>query len=209
MYAVYVEPIPDDQNLSISRSQGSIFEKSKRVANPYDAEAVEYAVKHSSHNAVQGLKPEVAAFTYSTEEDESVLRTALAIGASSAFSVIDPEARLKDFYTKAHYLSLVLKQKNPSAVFFGGRTPDSISNAIAFAVAEILDFKPIYWETDLPPNLTKTVVICKPGTGKIKTISAIQIMKSMKIPIERYRVSDMQQLKDGPALPEVSSVELR
>lgn len=203
MFAVYVEPIPDDQNLSISQSQGNIFEKVKRVANPFDAEAVEAALKYDQH------KEGVAAFTFSTEEDESVLRTALALGAASAFSVVDSDARTKDFYTKAHHLAHVLKQKSSSAVFFGGKTPDNISNALAFAVASILDFKTIYWETEPPPNLAKTVVICKPGQGKMKTISAIQIMKGMKVPIERVLASALPPLKDGPIVPEVSAVELR
>ena len=88
--------VPDLTQLSLSRSQGMIFEKGKRLLHADDARAVESALQ------AKGAGDEVVALVIGEEADGEALRRPLAMGADRAVLITDPQAAAWDDFVRAN-----------------------------------------------------------------------------------------------------------
>lgn len=188
MRVVLTKPTPDFTQLSLSLSQGRVFEKGKRVLNPYDARALAAAL---------GAE-EVVALAFGTPEDENALRTALAMGAARAVLLTAPNARELDSAQVAWVLADAIRGLGDvSTVFAGERAEPGQLGTVPARVAEELA-RQLAWHPDAPPG---GVVIVPATAAEAKLPSALAIMKAARKPLE---VRPAQAPPFGPILRPLS-----
>jgi electron transfer flavoprotein alpha/beta subunit len=157
---VYCRTAPDLDNLSISQSQGRVFEKGKRRLDPRDEPAVEAAL--------QAKKPgdEVIAIAIGEEADADALKKAFAMGVDRGVLVV----RAGDGFVLANTLRAAAAKLGADAIYGGGgevagrvgavignappRTPNAL--AIMKAAKKIVDRLDVELsEDDATPRLVK------------------------------------------------------
>lgn len=151
-----VKPVPDLMQLSVSRAQGRVFEKGKRLMNPLDAPAVQAAVDAGSTTALSVAHP----------DDADGLRRALAMGAAGAVLVEHPEAREFD---EAMVTGAILASRGDAEAIVCG--PGQVGPRLAEALGWMLADAPA-------PN-----TVCVVAAGVAKLPSAIALIKAARMPI--------------------------
>jgi electron transfer flavoprotein beta subunit len=181
------------------------------ILNPYDEYAVEEAVKIKEESGA-----EVTVLTVGPTRSESVLRTAIAMGADKAIIVeLEEEA---DEYTIAKIIKAAIKGQKYDLVLGGNMAVDSGSGQVAVRVAEELGIPQVATITKLTLDGTKAIVerdiegdveiievdlpflaTTQQGLNEPRYPSLPGIMKAKKKPLERFSVEDLELSEDDLA----------
>ncbi|TDK64062.1 electron transfer flavoprotein subunit beta/FixA family protein [Bacillus salipaludis] len=181
------------------------------ILNPYDEYAVEEAVKLKEESGA-----EVTVLTVGPTRSESVLRTALAMGADKAIIVeLEEEA---DEYAIAKIIKAAIKGQEYDLVLAGNMAVDSGSGQVAIRVAEELGIPQVSTITNLSLDGTKAIVerdiegdveitevnlpflaTTQQGLNEPRYPSLPGIMKAKKKPLERFSVEDLALFEDDLA----------
>lgn len=137
---VCTKAVIDLSNVSVSRGQGKVFEKGKRLLNPFDEHAVEMALQ--IRQAEGGA---VTALTVGDGRDEDALRKALALGVDRAVFVKGPELEGSDHGVRARVIARALGTLATAAggapfdlVLCGERSLEHTAGQVGPALAELL-----------------------------------------------------------------------
>lgn len=179
------------------------------ILNPYDEYAVEEAIKIKENNGA-----EVTVLTIGPDRAESVLRTALAMGADKGI-IVEVEEEV-DEYTLSKYIAAAIKDEQPFDLIFGGNmSVDSGSGQVAIRLAEELAIPHVSTITGLTLEGDKATVerdvegdveivevqlpflaTTQQGLNDPRYPSLPGIMKAKKKPLERLSVEDLELSED-------------
>ena len=158
---VLVKPVPDLTQLSVSRAQGRVFEKSRRLMNPLDAPAVQAAVDAGTATALSVAHP----------DDTDGLRRALAMGAAEAVLVAHPDAREFD---EAMVVGAILAARGDAERIVAG--PGQVGPRLAEALGWELSSEPrprtVHVVTGGPAKLPSAIALIKAARKLIATVAA-------------------------------------
>ena len=178
---VLVKPVPDLDQLSVSRSQNRVFEKSKRLMNPADAHPVQAAVDSGAP---------VTALSVAHPDDVDGLRRALAMGAAEAVLVAHAGAR--DF-DAAMVAGAILEARGEAECIFAGGPTGQVGPRLAEALGWKLSFE--------AKPAARTVHVIGPDV-EAKLPAALAIIKAARRPIRSV------EAKPGERRTRVRSMEL-
>jgi electron transfer flavoprotein beta subunit len=212
--------IPDtDQTVHIDETgKGIVYMGLPYVINPFDAVALEEAVKISEHREEE---VEVVVVGIGGEEYEQTLRTTLALGAHRALLVhcMDP----LDSWNVATILQAIVLSESPDLVLMGKQAADDDANQAGQFLAALLAWPQATFasklefhseglrverETDLGIETLSlplpAVVTCELRLNEPRYASLPAIMKAKRKPLDRVELQDL-----GVALePRVEIVSL-
>ena len=174
------------------------------ILNPYDEYAVEEAVKIKEESGA-----EVTVLTVGPDRSESVLRTALAMGADKAvFLELEEEV---DEYTLSKYMVAAIKDQSFDLILGGNMSVDSGAGQVAIRIAEDLGIPHVSTITGLTLEGNKATVerdvegdleiievnlpflaTTQQGLNEPRYPSLPGIMKAKKKPLERLSVEDLE-----------------
>ncbi|WP_027416325.1 electron transfer flavoprotein subunit beta/FixA family protein [Aneurinibacillus terranovensis] len=182
------------------------------ILNPYDEYAVEEAVKIKEDSGA-----EITVLTVGPARSESVLRTALAMGADKGILVeLEEEA---DEYTISNYIVAAIKGNKYDLILGGNMAVDSGSGQVTIRVAEKLGIPHVSAITKLFIEGSKATVerdiegdmevidvhlpllaTAQQGLNEPRYPSLPGIMKAKKKPLNRLRAEDLGLSEDDAAL---------
>ncbi len=198
-----------DTEEKIVIQNGQISEENVEfILNPYDEYAVEEAVKIKEDSGA-----EVTVLTVGPTRSESVLRTALAMGADKGIIVeLEEEA---DEYAIAKIINAAIKGQEYDLVLGGNMAVDSGSGQVAIRVAEELGIPQVSTITKLSLDGSKAIVerdiegdvevievnlpflaTAQQGLNEPRYPSLPGIMKAKKKPLERFTLEDLELSED-------------
>jgi len=174
------------------------------ILNPYDEYAVEEAIKIKEESGA-----DVTVLTLGPDRSESVLRTALAMGADKAvFVELEEEV---DEYTLSKYIVAAVKDQSFDLILGGNMAVDSGSGQVAIRVAEEMGIPHVSTITGLTLDGNKATVerdvegdveiievnlpflaTTQQGLNEPRYPSLPGIMKAKKKPLERLSVEDLE-----------------
>ncbi|WP_342043328.1 electron transfer flavoprotein subunit beta/FixA family protein [Bacillus sp. OTU2372] len=201
-----------DTEEKIAIKNGQISEDGVEfILNPYDEYAVEEAMKIK-----QDTGAEVTVLTIGAARSESVLRTALAMGADKAI-IVDLED-VADEYSIAKIIKAAIKGQEFDLVLGGNMAVDSGAGQVAIRVAEELGIPQVSTITKLSLEGSKAIVerdvegdvevievnlpflaTTQQGLNEPRYPSLPGIMRAKKKPIERYTLEDLELSEDDLA----------
>ncbi|MDM5339076.1 electron transfer flavoprotein subunit beta/FixA family protein [Fictibacillus enclensis] len=174
------------------------------ILNPYDEYAVEEAVKIKENSGA-----EVTVLTVGPTRSESVLRTALAMGADKGI-IVELEEEV-DEYAIAKIIKAAIKGQEYDLVLGGNMAVDSGSGQVAIRVAEELGIPQVSTITKLSFDGSKATVerdiegdvevievnlpflaTTQQGLNEPRYPSLPGIMKAKKKPLERFTLEDLE-----------------
>ncbi len=207
--AVCVKQVPDSETrITLAEPAASLDESGfTRVLNPYDAYAVEEAVKIKEARG----EVEITAITVGPETvKETIKKDCLAVGCDKALIVDDPTLADTDPQGIATVLAAVLKREEFDLILFGIKAIDDDGGQIGVMVAEMLGLPHVSVITELDlgeDSLTakreieggKEVVTCKlpavltcqKGLNDPRLPSLPNIMKSGSKPMDILNCADL------------------
>ncbi|MDR7240142.1 electron transfer flavoprotein subunit beta/FixA family protein [Neobacillus drentensis] len=201
-----------DTEEKIVIQNGQISEENVEfILNPYDEYAVEEAVKIKEDSGA-----EITVLTVGPNRSESVLRTALAMGADKGIIVeLEEEA---DEYAIAKIIKAAIKGQEYDLVLGGNMAVDSGSGQVAIRVAEELGIPQVATITKLSLEGSKAIVerdiegdvevievnlpflaTAQQGLNEPRYPSLPGIMKAKKKPLERFTLEDLELSEDDLA----------
>lgn len=148
---VPIRSSPDWENLSVSQSQGRVFERGKRRLHPDSARAVEAALRDKSGDVVAAM--------IGTEADADAVKTALAMGCDRALLVIDEAAESWDGFVKANLLAALAKRIGAERILAGPEDEAALRLSPATAPA------------DLTPRLPNALAIMKASKKPVERVT--------------------------------------
>ena len=207
--AVCVKQVPDSETRITLAAPAAELDQSgfTRILNPYDAYAVEEAVKIKE----AGSDVEVTAITIGAETvKETIKKDCLAVGCDKAMIINDPALAAADANSIATVLTAALKKDSYDLVLFGFKAIDDDSGQVGIMVAEKMDMAHVSNVTALTlgdGNLTAereieggkeiveasfpAVVTCQKGLNEPRLPSLPNIMKSGMKPMEMVTCADL------------------
>jgi len=207
--AVCVKQVPDSETRINLAAPAAELDRSgfTRVLNPYDAYAVEEAVKIKE--AGDGV--EVTAITIGAETvKETLKKDCLAVGCDKAMIITDEALANADQSAIASVLTAALKKDNYDLVLFGIKAIDDDSGQVGIMVAEKMDMAHVSNVTALTlgeGNLTAereieggkevveasfpAVITCQKGLNEPRLPSLPNIMKAGMKPMEIVTCADL------------------
>ncbi|MFJ8259554.1 electron transfer flavoprotein subunit beta/FixA family protein [Peribacillus asahii] len=181
------------------------------ILNPYDEYAVEEAIKIKEKSGA-----DVTVLTIGPARSESVLMTALAMGADKGIMVEVDEAM--DEYIITKLIASVIRSHEYDLIFGGNMAVDSGSGQIAIRVSEELGIPHVSTITKLSLEGRKATVerdsegdmevievnlpflaTSQQGLNEPRYPSLPGIMKAKKKPLERLLVEDLELSEDDLA----------
>lgn len=185
------------------------------ILNPYDEYAVEEAVRIKEE---QGA--EVTVLTVGPDRSESVLRTALAMGADKGILVeLEEEDEEVDEYMLGKYIVAAIQGREYDLILGGNMAVDSGAGQVAIRVAEELKIPHVSAITEL--SIEEGIATMKRDVEGDEEVVEVQlpflataqqglneprypslpgIMKAKKKPLERLTVEDLELSKDALAV---------
>jgi electron transfer flavoprotein beta subunit len=145
-----------DTEEKIVLSGEKIYEdEAEFIINPYDEYAVEEALRvRESHGG------EVTVISVGSEDSETQLRTALAMGADKAVLILtEEELEYGDQVTTSKILAAFLKDKEVDLILSGNVAIDEGSGQVGPRVAELLGIPYVTTITKLEIEGTKVIVV--------------------------------------------------
>lgn len=201
-----------DTEEKITLSAGKIDEEGAEfIINPYDEYAVEEALKiREAHGG------EVTILTVGTEEAETQIRTALAMGADKAVLInIEDEIETGDQFTTAKVIAEYLKDKKADVILAGNVAIDGGSGQVGPRVAELLGINYVTTITKIDIEGSKVTVVrdvegdseiietslpllvtAQQGLNEPRYPSLPGIMKAKKKPLEDLELDDLELDED-------------
>jgi electron transfer flavoprotein alpha/beta subunit len=178
---VLVKPIPDLQNLSISRSLNRVFENGPRLMDPRAAPPIQAAVDGGAT---------VIALSVGHPDDTDGLRRALAMGATEAVLLAHPQGRLLD---AAAVVGAIVAECPECDVIFAGSPMGQVGPRLAEALG---------WAFSRQSKpAPRTVHVIGPEVSA-RLPSALSILKAARQPIQ------VLEARPGPAAVQVRSMEV-
>jgi electron transfer flavoprotein beta subunit len=219
--AVCVKQVPDSETRINLAAPAAQLDQSAftRVLNPYDAYAVEEAVKIKEARG----EVEVTAITVGPEKvKETLKKDCLAVGCDKAVIISDPELQGADEQAVAMAMAAVIKRDGYDLVLTGIKTIDNDSGQLGVMLAEMLGMAHVSTITKLTlgdGTLTAereieggkevveaslpAVLTCQKGLNEPRLPSLPNIMKAGMKPMETVTCADL-----GITLP-VSLTEVK
>ncbi len=207
--AVCVKQVPDSETRINLAAPAAELDQSgfTRVLNPYDAYAVEEAIKIKE----TGEGVEVTAITIGPDTvKETLKKDCLAVGCDKAMIINDPALVGADQSAIATVLCAALKKDEYDLVLFGNKAIDDDSGQVGIMVAEKLGMAHVSTITSLTlgdGNLTAereieggkevveasipTVLTCQKGLNEPRLPSLPNIMKAGMKPMEAVTCADL------------------
>lgn len=201
-----------DTEEKISLSSGQINEEGAEfIINPYDEYAVEEALQiRDAHGG------EVTIVSVGTDESETQIRTALAMGADKAVLInIEDDVEVRDQTTTAKVIAEYLKDKQADIILAGNVAIDGGSGQVGPRVAELLGINYVTTITKIDINgqnatVTRDVegdsevietslpllVTAQQGLNEPRYPSLPGIMKAKKKPLEELELDDLDLDED-------------
>jgi len=207
--AVCVKQVPDSETRINLPAPAAELDRTgfTRVLNPYDAFAVEEAVKIKE----AGADVEVTAITIGPETvKETLKKDCLAVGCDQALIITDPGLDNADEATIATVLVAALKRDEYDLILFGLKAIDDDSGQVGILVAEKLGLPHVSNITHLElgeGNLTAhreieggkeiveatlpALLTCQKGLNEPRLPSLPNIMKAGMKPMESATCADL------------------
>ena len=140
---VFVRPVPQDLNVSVSRRTGEpILEGARFVINKWEKRAIELALRLRDEH---GGSVTVAAMS---EHAETVsLREALAMGADKAVLLADKSFEGADTLATARVLAAAAEKLRAELVLTGGRTADRRAAGVGPMVGQLMNIPTVTFVT--------------------------------------------------------------
>ena len=132
--AVCVKQVPEGARKRIDPATKRLDRSSEAALNPYDAHAVEEALRVKEATG----EGEVVVVSMGPERSADALRKALAMGADRAVLVCDEALAGSDLVATSAALGKALEREAPGVVLFGQQGSDSDGAVLWAAVAERL-----------------------------------------------------------------------
>ena len=212
---VLLKDIPDLTEISIDSERRPRTEGVKRKISDLDKRALEAAIQ--AKGKVGG---EIAVLSMGDDKTKTALLEALAMGADSAYIVIEPEVKGVDTNATSKVLEAAVRQIGEYDVIISGEmTLDSLSSQIGPRLAELLDLPQVTYvkEFELSEDSVKAVrdlenvdeVVEAPLPAVITVVreinepripSLMNIMKAKRKPQTIWSLSDL-----GLSLEEVKA----
>ena len=212
---VLLKDIPDLNEISIDSERRPKTEGVKRRISDLDKRALEAAIQ--AKGKVGG---EVAVLSMGDDKTKTALLEALAMGADSAYIVIEPEVKGVDTNATSKVLEAAVRQIGEYDVIISGEmTLDSLSSQIGPRLAELLDLPQVTYvkEYELSEGSVRAVrdletvdeVVEAPLPAVITVVreinepripSLMNIMKAKRKPQTIWSLSDL-----GLSLEEVKA----
>jgi len=207
--AVCVKQVPDSETrINLAAPAPELDESSfTRVLNPYDAYAVEEAVKIKE----TGEDVEVVAITIGPEKvKETLKKDCLAVGCDKAVIIDDPALAGADQAAIATVLCAALKKDQYDLVLFGIKAIDDDAGQVGILVADMLGLPHVSTITKLDlgdgsltvereveggkEHVTASmpcVLTCQKGLNEPRLPSLPNIMKAGMKPMETLTCADL------------------
>ena len=133
---VCVKQVPDTETKVVISGDGLSINPTdvKYIMNPYDEYAIEEALK-LKEAAGEG---EVIVLTLGTEDAQSIMRTAMAMGADSGILLKTENAALADGLSVAKALAEEIKTLGPDLILAGKMAIDGYGHQVATMLGELL-----------------------------------------------------------------------
>ncbi|MEW9673404.1 electron transfer flavoprotein subunit beta [Ammoniphilus sp. 3BR4] len=194
-----------DTEEKIAVQNGQIIEDGVEfIMNPYDEYAIEEAVKVKEEKG-----GEVTVLTVGPARSDSVLRTALAMGADKAVRIEQEEGEYDEFVV-AKWLAAAIRNRSFDLILGGNLAVDSGAGQVAVRVAEELDIAHVSSITKLSLDGRKAIIernvegdleiieaslpvllTAQQGLNEPRYPSLPGIMKAKKKPLEVISISDL------------------
>ena len=195
-----------DTEEKIELSNGRIVDAGvDYILNPYDEYAVEEAIRKK-----EAFGGKVTVVTIGPDRAESVLRTALAMGADEALIVNDDLLADGDEFTNAKVLAAVARKEVYDLILAGCMSIDNGSSQTGSRLAEELGIPQVITATQLEIDGSRAVVkkdvegdaelieaplpmlvTAQQGLNEPRYPSLPNIMKAKKKPLERLTIEDL------------------
>lgn len=207
--AVCVKQVPDSETrISLAAPAAQLDESGfTRILNPYDAYAVEEAVKIKD----AGGEVEVVAITIGAESvQETLKKDCLAVGCDKAIIITDPELIGADEMATATAIAAVIKRDGYDLVLTGIKAIDDDSGQLGILLATMLDIAHVSTVTKLTMGEGKltaereieggfeiieaslpVVLTCQKGLNEPRLPSLPNIMKAGMKPMESVSCADL------------------
>ena len=205
---VLLKPIPDLNNIKISKGRGLVFELNPRIMNPADRNALEFAL-----TVKDKITCEITAITLGDEKAGSLLKEAIAMGADKGALLDDAAFTDGDELANAYVLSLAIKKLGSfDLIVCGNSAEDDSIGEIGPRLAEIFDIEQATFVaalnsitekkvsvdrrfgsdklSDVEIVLSAVVAVAK-DANKPRVPSAIKIMKAAKAEIIKWSAKDI------------------
>lgn len=140
---VFVRPVPQDLNVTVSRRTGEpILEGARFVINRWEKRAIELGLRLRDE---QGGSVTVVSMS---EVDQTVsLREALAMGADKAVLLADKSFEGADTLATARVLAAAAEKLRAELIITGGRTADRRAAGVGPMVAQIMNVPSVTFVT--------------------------------------------------------------
>ena len=152
LHLAVVRSAPDPAQLSVSRSQGRVFEQGKRLTDPRDEAAVEAALQ------ARGPDDQVVVLLVGEEADTDALRKPLAMGADRAILL----AASGDGFVRANLISALARKLGAGAVWFA---PDAEEGRRLPKISRLAP-------PDLKPRQANALAIMKAAKKPVERLEA-------------------------------------
>ncbi|MBB6445652.1 electron transfer flavoprotein subunit beta/FixA family protein [Bacillus benzoevorans] len=201
-----------DTEEKISLSSGKINEDgAEYIINPYDEYAVEEALQiRDAHGG------EVTIVTVGTDESETQIRTALAMGADKAVRInIEDDVEFSDQSTTAKVIAEYLKDKQADIILAGNVAIDGGSGQVGPRVAELLGInyvttitkivldgnnatvvRDVEGDSEVVETSLPLLVTAQQGLNEPRYPSLPGIMKAKKKPLQEIELDDLDLDED-------------
>lgn len=138
--AVCIKQVPAREDCSMDPERGTLIREGEMRLNPYDAFALECALRLSGEDG------ETTAFTMGPESAGSVLKEAFAMGVQQGILVSDAAFAGADVLATSRALSQAIRSHGPFDVIVCGRqTTDGDTGQVGAAIAEYLHLEYLGW----------------------------------------------------------------
>lgn len=203
IYVLMKRTFDTEEKITLSNSKIN-EEDAEFIINPYDEYAIEEALQIR-----ETIGGNITVISVGTEEAETQLRTALALGADKAV-LIGNDIENGDQYTTAKILSAYLKDKDADLILAGNVAIDGGSGQVGPRVAELQGINYVTTITNLEINginvkVTRDVegdseiietklpllVTVQQGLNEPRYPSLPGIMKAKRKPLERLELDDL------------------
>lgn len=204
-----------DFNIHIRvKSDGSGVETTniKHSPNPFDAIALEEAIRIKTKNTENNIPTEITAVSIGPQENQETLRYALAMGADTALHILTD----KNFepLNIAKILKSITQKINPDLIILGKQAIDNDCNQTGQMLAGLLNYPQGTFASQLEINLkTHTVAVTREIDGGLEMLelnlpavittdlrlneprypSLPNIMKAKQKPIQTITMTDITE----------------
>jgi len=207
--AVCVKQVPDSETRINLAAPAAELDRSgfTRVLNPYDAYAVEEAVKIKE----AGTEVEITAFTIGPDTvKETLKKDCLAVGCDKAVIITDPALDGADESAIATVLAAALKRETYDLILFGIKAIDDDSGQVGIMVAQklglphvstithlelgegtLIAHREIEGGKEIVEASTPAILTCQKGLNEPRLPSLPNIMKAGMKPQETVTCADL------------------